>query len=595
MNHQPASKFVVLPKNSVGLYAESVGHANLPENILASLSEDVTFRLRETINNALKFMRHSKRRYLATDDFNKALKWSNSPTVYGQGGVDVPSFRSFNFKDSTISFTEDKDTNLRETAFDSTLPADPGEVSIKAQWLVFEGHNCSGGKQSKEEIPNREELEEPFASYLEQIILSVFGTNLNARKVALDNIRTSGKLQSILPYMVTFLASQVKSCSGSEGLKTIVTGVLLIVHSLVENALLFLVPYVLQLVKLLLFIITDENLPVEFWDSKLTAARILTQLCRRHMSTMNYLPHHLLKAYQETVADETKPLASIYGAAFGISCLGAEPAHQIVYPILLKRIESIKESISYSKDLNLVKESLVTYALFQRISLFLLRTAILSPANSTVNKTGRSSGSNTVVSTGLLSSHKYLSIYNEVFDYFTEGLIAHTQCLNAPGTNPRSIFNPFKAANTKQTNLKQGNSPGLLNQDRLKSELAANIGGLKTGRVAKPAFIKEVSTSSHIKMSLQTSIGVVGSDFRWRKRKFSKDVNVFGAEDNNDKSDGPTQIKRPKPSISKTKTSSEVRRKNGGEAEIELSRLSKKTRLRLIDLAKIPATVAILI
>ena len=37
---------------------------------------------------------------------------------------------------------------------------------------------------------------------------------------------------------------------------------------------------VLQLVKLLLFIITDENLPVEFWDSKLTAARILTQLCR---------------------------------------------------------------------------------------------------------------------------------------------------------------------------------------------------------------------------------------------------------------------------------------------------------------------------
>ena len=29
-------------------------------------------------------------------------------------------------------------------------------------------------------------------------------------KVALDNIRTNGKLQSILPYLVTFLASQVK-------------------------------------------------------------------------------------------------------------------------------------------------------------------------------------------------------------------------------------------------------------------------------------------------------------------------------------------------------------------------------------------------
>ena len=174
-------------------------------------------------------------------------------------------------------------------------------------------------------------------------------------------------------------------------------------------------------------------------------------------------------------------------------------------------------------------------------------------------------------------------------------MIAHTQCLNAPGTNPRSIFNPFKAANTKQTNLKQGSSPGLLNQDRLKSELAANTSGLKTGRVAKSAIINEVSTSSHIKVSLQTSIGVVGSDFRWRKRKFSKDVNVFDADDNNDEPNGPTQIKRPRPSVSKTKISSEVRRKNGGEPEIELSRLSKKTRLRLIDLAKIPATVAILI
>ena len=42
------------------------------------------------------------------------------------------------------------------------------------------------------------------------------------------------------------------------------------------------------------------------------------------MSTMNYLPHHLLKAYQETVNDDSKPLGSVYGAAFGMSCLGAE-------------------------------------------------------------------------------------------------------------------------------------------------------------------------------------------------------------------------------------------------------------------------------
>ena len=29
---------------------------------------------------------------------------------------------------------EDRDANLRETAFDQTLPADPGEVSIKGMY-----------------------------------------------------------------------------------------------------------------------------------------------------------------------------------------------------------------------------------------------------------------------------------------------------------------------------------------------------------------------------------------------------------------------------------------------------------------------------
>ena len=43
----------------------------------------------------------------------------------------MPNFRTFNFKDSTLSCMEDRDANLRETAFDQTLPADPGDVSIK--------------------------------------------------------------------------------------------------------------------------------------------------------------------------------------------------------------------------------------------------------------------------------------------------------------------------------------------------------------------------------------------------------------------------------------------------------------------------------
>ena len=43
-------KFSVIPNSSVALYAESLGHANLSEEIVSSLSEDVTYRLREVIH-----------------------------------------------------------------------------------------------------------------------------------------------------------------------------------------------------------------------------------------------------------------------------------------------------------------------------------------------------------------------------------------------------------------------------------------------------------------------------------------------------------------------------------------------------------------
>ena len=55
MNHQPTAKFSLIPNNSVSLYAESLGHANLNDEVLSNLSEDVTYRLREAVNVRIVF------------------------------------------------------------------------------------------------------------------------------------------------------------------------------------------------------------------------------------------------------------------------------------------------------------------------------------------------------------------------------------------------------------------------------------------------------------------------------------------------------------------------------------------------------------
>lgn len=62
--------------------AESMGHA-LPAGVAEALAPDVEYRTREVVQEALKFMRHAKRRRLAAEDVNAALRLRNREALYG--------------------------------------------------------------------------------------------------------------------------------------------------------------------------------------------------------------------------------------------------------------------------------------------------------------------------------------------------------------------------------------------------------------------------------------------------------------------------------------------------------------------------------
>ena len=69
--------YVQLPADCVTMCAESLGITQLAQDVVPALAEDVNYRVREATQNAIQFMRHAKRRKLMTDDFDKALYWSN--------------------------------------------------------------------------------------------------------------------------------------------------------------------------------------------------------------------------------------------------------------------------------------------------------------------------------------------------------------------------------------------------------------------------------------------------------------------------------------------------------------------------------------
>jgi transcription initiation factor TFIID subunit 6 len=67
----------LFPVDSIKDVAESLGIATLSPDAAKQLAMDVEYRLQEVIQEALKFMRHSKRTVLSPTDISNALRMLN--------------------------------------------------------------------------------------------------------------------------------------------------------------------------------------------------------------------------------------------------------------------------------------------------------------------------------------------------------------------------------------------------------------------------------------------------------------------------------------------------------------------------------------
>lgn len=85
-------RFAELPRDAVRKMAEGAG-TELSEEGAALLAEDVCYRLREAAQNSAQFLKHTRRRKLTVEDFNRALRWSNVEALCGFGSSDSPSLR----------------------------------------------------------------------------------------------------------------------------------------------------------------------------------------------------------------------------------------------------------------------------------------------------------------------------------------------------------------------------------------------------------------------------------------------------------------------------------------------------------------------
>ncbi|XP_022095715.1 TAF6-like RNA polymerase II p300/CBP-associated factor-associated factor 65 kDa subunit 6L isoform X2 [Acanthaster planci] len=349
-------KFAMLSSGSVKVVAESAGVSSLSDEIAGMIAEDVCYRLREVTQASTQFMKHAKRKRLHSEDFNKALRWSDVEPIHGHGSNDPLTF--IPIKDSELFFVEDKEINLIDLATDTKIPSAAGTTSIKASWVAIEGIQKPSGSQAGTVTHKFETLSQDLQQYYKDATKAILESDHQQAEIFLSDLRRNTKVSGLLPYFANFVSCGVKMVSHDLGQ---LMRLMQLVDALIHNQVLFLGPYLMNLISTVMYCILEPlavsiNPLNDHWALRDYAARLLSQILRSSIEIMGRFEHQLLATLKEVLSDPARPLCSHYGAVVGLCALGTRAVEEVLvsqlstyWPILQQVLEDTSISNSQVK------------------------------------------------------------------------------------------------------------------------------------------------------------------------------------------------------------------------------------------------------
>lgn len=140
-NTQPATvcacdytiKMTLWGSDTIRDVAESVGINSLNKEVTSALCRDVEFRMAQVLEQAVKFMRHSKRTVLWSSDISQALRVLDVEPLYG-----YESTRALKYGEASLGpgqplfYVEDEEMDF-EKLINAPLPKVPREMSFTGE------------------------------------------------------------------------------------------------------------------------------------------------------------------------------------------------------------------------------------------------------------------------------------------------------------------------------------------------------------------------------------------------------------------------------------------------------------------------------
>ncbi|RIB06222.1 hypothetical protein C2G38_2278195 [Gigaspora rosea] len=374
----------IFPKDTIKNTADSIGITNLKDNAAAALALDAEYRIHEIIQEANKFMRHSKRTKLTGEDINNALRVINVDPLYGFTLNDNFKFQRTLAGQQELLFMDDDEYEF-ESLITSPMPKLPAEVTYTAHWLAVEGvqpaipHNPpppiedtipeSSRKKAPPnaivQVPNgvvtgtsdielkplvQHVISQELKVFYDKVTKTIKGGDSKMKVSVLYSLQHDTGLAQLLPYFVRFICEQI-----GQNIKknTIVESILEMTNALINNTSLRLEPYLHHLVPAILTCVVRKKFgpdPDYHWKIRDSAALVLAKICDRFGMEYNTLQPRVIKTLLSALTDPTKSLSTHYGCIVALGALGREVVKTILVPNLKTYSEILEQRKKVDKN-----------------------------------------------------------------------------------------------------------------------------------------------------------------------------------------------------------------------------------------------------